>query len=61
MGLSLDFDVKLYCTTGGGRFVTFGALKEKFKFDTQVHSIPLALKLLKQSKYKHFQIDPTGV
>ena len=61
MGLSRDFDVKLYCTTGGGRFVTFEALIVKFSFDTQVHSIPRALKVWKQSRYKLFQIDPTGV
>ena len=61
MGLSRDFDFQLNCTTGGGRFMKFEALMVKFRFETLFHSIPLVLKISKQSKYKLLQIDPAGL
>ena len=39
----------------------FEALMVKFGFETLFHSIPLVLKILKQSKYKLLQIDPAGL
>ena len=61
MGLSRCFDFQMDCTTGGGRFVKFEAFIVKFSFGTLSHSIPLVLKIWKQSKYKLFQIDPAGL